>query len=145
MKFEITRSLVVCVAAALVGCQTAPLSFLDGQPQTRTDTSLYPLKVVSVDGSIQFHNPVQVAPGPRWLTLEAVPGAGARNGVQRSYVFKVEPCTRYYLAAQRTSPMATDWSLIIESKESVTGCNPELELKNASAVAPAPAASSGSK
>lgn len=115
----------------LAGCQTAPLSFLDGQPLTQADTSLYPVQVVSVDGRIQFRNPVQVAPGPRWLTLEAAPGAGARTGVQRSFVFKVEPCTRYRLAARRTSPMASDWSLVIDSKETVTSCDPATELRNA--------------
>lgn len=135
------RWAAIGLLVTLAGCQTAPLSFVDGQPLTRSDTSLYPVQVVSVDGKVQFRNPVQLAPGPRWLTLEAAPGSGARTGVQRSFVFKMEPCTRYYLAARRASPMATDWSLVVDAKDTVTACDPALELKNAAATTPELAAS----
>jgi hypothetical protein len=127
------KHLLALSALALGGCQTAPLSFLDGKPLTRIDTSLYAVTVVSVDGTIQFHNPVQVAPGLRRLTLEAAPASGARRSVQKAVDFKVEPCTWYYLAAQRSSPMAADWTLVVDSKETVAGCKPELELSKAGA------------
>lgn len=92
-------------------------------------TSYYPVRVVSVDGSIQFHNPVQVAQGSHWLVLEAAPSASARRTVQRSFVFATAPCTRYYLAASRESPVAAEWELVVALKETVSGCNAEEELK----------------
>ncbi len=132
-------------AIFLIGCQSAPRSFLDGKPLTRIDSSLYPIQVVSVDAIIQFQNPVQVTPGLRQLTLEAAPGKGARGGIQRTYEFMVEPCTWYYLAARRSSPMASDWSLVVDSKETLAKCKPDLESKNTNPVAPETQGSLGSK
>lgn len=130
----------------LAGCAAAPLSFVEGVPQTRADTSLYPVRVVSVDGSMNFGGPekrVQLAPGPRWLVLEAAQGQGARKVVQKAFAFKVEPCTHYFFAARRASPMDTDWSLVVERKEPVSGCNVEEELKKAGQTAGASGAAAG--
>ncbi|MBI3716938.1 MAG: hypothetical protein HY255_13180, partial [Betaproteobacteria bacterium] len=92
-------------------------------------TNHYPIRIVSVDGDIQFRNPVQLAPGPHSLVLEAAPGDGARGTTQRSFAFKVEPCARYFLAAARSSPVAADWKLVVVSRERVAGCIDEEELK----------------
>ena len=125
--------------SSLLGCAvTAPLSFVEGMPLTRPDSTLYPVRVVSIDGELVFKRPSQaihVAPGPRWMTLEAAPGTGARRSIQKRYALKVEPCTRYVLAAKRDSPMAADWSLVVDAKEVVVGCNAEEELKKAGMVA----------
>lgn len=107
------------------------MSFLHGQPKTVTDVQLYPVRVVSVDGAMQFHSPVQVEPGPRLLVLEAAPSGSARRTEMQTFAMRVEPCTRYYLAARRTSPMAAGWQLVVDAKETVAGCDPEAELKKA--------------
>jgi len=140
---------LLAVTLGLAGCGSAPLSFVEGMPQTRADGTLYPVRVVSVDGAIEFGGPakpVQLSPGPRWLVLEAAPGQGARSGVQKSFVFKVEPCTHYVLAARRHSPMDADWSLVVDRKEPVQACNANDELAKAKqsdgATRAAPSASS---
>jgi len=46
-------------------------------------------------------------------------------------MIKVEPCTSYYYGARRATPMDADWSLVLDRKEPVAGCNPEDELKKA--------------
>jgi hypothetical protein len=134
----------ICVLV-LSGCASAPLSYIEGVPQTRSDSTLYPVRVISVDGNIQFGNkPVQVSPGPRWMVFEAATGQGNRT-VQKSFVLKVEPCSRYFFAAKKSSSLASDWSLIVDKKEEVAGCNVEEELKKAGmapgAASVAPAAS----
>ena len=119
------------LVAALAGCATAPLSYLDGHLLDRSTLNRYPVRIVSVDGQIEFHNPVQVAPGQRWVVVEAAPGSGANLLTQQSFVLKVEPCTRYYLAADRPSPLLSEWRLVIERTEPVGSCNPEEEMKKA--------------
>lgn len=133
----------------LAGCASAPLSFVEGMPLTQADPSLYPVRVVSIDGSQQFSKPstpIQLFPGQRWLVLEAAPGKSARRVVQKSYALKVEPCTRYVFAARRASPMDSDWSLVVDRTEPVSGCNAEEELRKAAQEngATGPAAAAGS-
>jgi hypothetical protein len=113
----------------LSACETAPLSYLDGRPKTTTDPLLFPVRVVSVDGGINFQNPVQVAPGPRWVVLEAAASGSARGTTQQTFVMRVEPCTRYHLAAKRNSPAEATWQVVVDSKETVPGCDPAEEMK----------------
>ena len=133
---NIAKAILVSVAA-LAGCaSTAPLSFIEGVPWTRTDTTLYPVRVVSIDGHIEFEGPakpVMVSPGVRSLVLEPAPGESVRQHVQKPYAMRVEPCTHYYLAARKDSPIASDWTLEVDRKEPVPGCNPQEELKKAGA------------
>lgn len=129
---------VAACTLALAGCASAPMSFVDAMPTPRTDTSLYPVRVVSVDGSTQFggfDRPVQLYPGTRRLVLEAAPGRSAKGSVQKSFVLQIEPCKRYYLAAKRQSPMDADWSLVEGQKDPVAGCDVKDELRKAELVA----------
>lgn len=123
-----------CALLLVAGCSSAPLSFIEGDLQTRTDRTLYPVRVVSLDRLILFKepgDPVAVSPGPRSLVLEAEDGKGARGSAQKAYMLKIEPCTRYFLAARRDNAMRYDWELVIERTEPVGGCNPDDELKKA--------------
>lgn len=116
----------------LSGCASAPLSTIDGQPFTKTDPHLYPLHVIAVDGHGNFdRSPVQIAPGPHSLTLAAKPGKTALGMVEKTFAFKIEPCTSYHFAARRESPMQSDWELVVESKDPVVGCNADEEYKKA--------------
>jgi hypothetical protein len=121
----------VVLAAALAACGTAPLSYLDGHLLDRSTLNRYPVRIVSVDGQIEFRNPVQVAPGEHWVVVEAAPGGGVRLQSQQSFVLKVEPCTRYYLAADRRSPLLEEWQLVVERTEPVGSCDPQEEMKKA--------------
>lgn len=131
MSHPAIRRLPLLTLSLLAACESAPLSFLDGRPKTATDPLLYPVRVVSVDGSIQFSNPVQVEPGPRWLVLEAAPSGSARGTTQQTFVMRVEPCTRYYLGARRTSSMEATWQVVIDDQERVAGCDAEAERRKA--------------
>ena len=131
MRLHLRTALAATAAAALAACATAPLSYLDGHLLDRATLNRYGVRIVSVDGQIMLTNPVQVAPGPHHLVIEARPGEGARVPVQQSFVLKVEPCTRYYLAADRRSPLLSDWQLVVERTEPVGSCDPQEELKKA--------------
>ncbi|WP_290359655.1 hypothetical protein [Roseateles violae] len=128
----------------LAACASAPQSYIEGVPLTRTDPTLYPVRVVSIDEQIQFARPgtpVQLAPGLRWVVLEAEGGKSARQVVQKSFALKIAPCSRYFFAARRDSPMDADWTLVEDRREPVAPCNVEEELRKAGPAAAAAAAS----
>ncbi len=131
------RSLAAAAMAALLlsACGTAPLSFLDGrlQPSSRLQFYTYSVRVISIDGDFSLQNPRAVGPGLHTLVVTAAPGRGARDVGQQAFAFNVEPCTRYYLAAKRSSPMSPNWDLAVEEKEPVGGCDPEKELAKSKA------------
>lgn len=119
------------VSVALSACGTAPLSFVHGELQGPTPQLLYPVHIVSVDARIQFDKKVQLAPGLHELVLQAYPSQAARGSPQKRVVMAVEPCTRYFLAAQRQSPLDAEWTLIETAKEAVVGCDKDEEIRKA--------------
>jgi hypothetical protein len=131
---RLCATLGAAAACALAGCSAAPLSFIEGDLQTHTDLTLYPVRVVSVDRQIRFNRPRQpiaLAPGSHSLVLQAVGGRGARGSAQKTHVLNVQPCTRYYLAARRDNPMLYEWDLVVEREEPVGACDAGQELKKA--------------
>lgn len=125
--------------SSLSGCGSAPLSFIETTPRMHlTSSHLYPIRIQSVDGSIQFQRNIQLTAGPHELVIYALGGKGARSDIAKTVTLNIAACTRYYFLAERETPMSHDWKLIEESRERVAGCDPETELKKS-------ALSSGSK
>lgn len=125
----------------------SPQSYLDGDPQTRTDTHLYPVRIVGVDGVTPHGNPVAVTPGAHWVEIQAPPADSMSRGrisKSQTFVLKIEPCARYFFGAHKDSPLADKWKLVVDKVEIVKGCDPDEELRkfpDPSQVAPkAPAA-----
>ena len=133
MKTFLMRILVLSCLVSLSACSMlakAPLSYLEAKPDSAIhSSSQFPVRVVSVDGSIQFSMPVQIAPGERDLVLEAMSSRSAFGSRQKNVRLKIAPCTRYFLLAQRDSPMQADWQLTIHSTEIVSACDPAEELQ----------------
>ena len=118
--------------ATLAGCGTAPLSFVnDRQVYHRAVLHRYPVVLIAVDGVYTSFHPVPIAPGTHLLTVDAAPVAGFTLPVQKKVSLTIEPCTRYYIAAQRESPLQQDWQLVVEETFAVGGCDPAKELEKA--------------
>lgn len=117
--------------SAALGAFT-PQSYLDGNPRTKTDTQLYPVRVVAVDGVRPHENPIAVTPGPHWLEIQAGAGEASsptRTSKPHTYVLRIEPCTRYFFGAHKESPLLDKWKLVVDQVEIVKGCDPAEELK----------------
>lgn len=130
MKFRHAAS---CLLPALLlsACGTAPLSVLENHPFHKTDFHREPLTIVAVNGHYTVERAPLVYPGVNTLILEARPVGGMRLPNQQTVAFEVEPCTRYYLAAERETSLSRDWKLVVDRKESVAGCSKEEELAKA--------------
>lgn len=122
----------VAITTTLAACGTAPLSFLnDRQVYYKAELHRYPVFVVAVDGKSSAIRPVPITVGEHVLTLDAQPVAGFSLPVQKVYPMTIAACTRYYIAAQRTSPLTQDWNLVVEQTWPVAGCDPAQELEKA--------------
>lgn len=125
------------LAASAAPCASDPQSYLDGNPQTKTDPHLYPVQVVGVDGVTPLHQPVAVTPGPHWLDIQTASGNSKRIPKPQTFVLKIEPCTYYYLGAHKDSALLDKWKLVVDQEETVKACDPAEEIRKAKA---APAA-----
>ncbi|MFZ6645535.1 hypothetical protein ACO0LO_07455 [Undibacterium sp. TJN25] len=134
-KTGLKLAIAVPAILAVAACGTAPLSYLDGrlQPVSRMENNTYSVRVISIDGDYSLQNPRPVGPGLHTLVVSAAPGRGARNVDPQTFTFAVEPCTRYFLGAKRSSKMAAGWDLSVEDKEAVSGCDPAKELAKSKA------------
>lgn len=120
----------LAAGALLAGCAAAPLSFIDSRPVELLKQDEYPVRIVSVDGRLNFQPDVQLDPGVRTLVLEAA-GPSPRDGLQKTYAFLVAPCTRYVFIASRETPLARDWKLGVQRRDPVPGCDPKKEAEKA--------------
>lgn len=122
-----SRAVLACSAAAAVvvssACASmAPVAQVSGKLQTRTAIDLLPVQIVSIDGRSYVGDPSSVEPGLRKLVLQAPPARGQRVGAQMTMELSIQPCTRYYLAARRSSPVLSAWDPIVERTEPLAPC-----------------------
>jgi hypothetical protein len=124
-----TRFLILSAcAAALAGCASAPLSYLESEPYFKANYRRYPVTIVSIDGDFSLQRTRPVFAGQHTLVVEAAPVAGFRVARQEAIAFKAQPCTRYYLAAERETSLSQEWKLVVDHTEPVAGCNRAEEI-----------------
>ena len=126
----------LALTALLAACGTAPLSFLyDHKVYYQAVLHRYPVFITSVDRQSTDIFPWPVTPGAHVVALNALPVAGFNLPVQKTYTMTIAPCTRYFLAAQRDTPLLQDWNLVVEHTEAVAGCDPQKEIQKAQVAA----------
>jgi hypothetical protein len=133
-RAKLALAFFASIVAATACVSTAPLSFVEGIPSTKTDPTLYPVRLVAIDSHMEFNRPdapAMISPGLHQLVLEASPSEGVHRHIQKTYSVAIAPCTHYFFAAKRNSPMEADWTLVVDRKEPVSGCDPKEELKKA--------------
>lgn len=130
------RRIVLFALATLLGaCATAdraPLSMLaDGQVYFRAVSHRSPVIVTRIDGQSNVFRTPLIDPGLHKVVFSAQDPALRTNDVSREYELRIAPCTRYYVAAQRSSALERDWRLVIEKSEPIGGCNAAAEVARA--------------
>ncbi len=111
-------------AAALSACAGLPAGYgqIDGHKYHVATIDTYPVKVIRIDDRDTLDNPAFVDPGSRKITVQGPPDGARRSGEQRTIDVNVMPCMRYYLVAQKSNPLMTDFSVKIDHQESIGGC-----------------------
>ena len=116
----------VAAASVLSACASADYHYsqLVGQRHFRTPIDTYPVSIVRVDGKDTALRPVLVEPGLRKVVVQGPPGGAGGPGEQREIALDVRPCTRYYLVAAKSNPLASDFAVRVDYQEPVGGCTP---------------------
>jgi len=110
------------IAHAARGGYAKPYALFEPQQQMQVaDTR--PAFVVKIDGSnVSIDSSDPVPPGMRTVVV-SIPGPkGMSNPRRATLTIDAKPCTRYYLAARRSSPTARDWSAFIAGSEPIGEC-----------------------
>ena len=107
---------------ALVGCATAPFSYIDGNRYFKTDYHAYSVIVLDVDGRSDTRNPVMVDPGRKVIRVQGPPASGFAYGETRTLTLDVKPCTRYYLKAVKKNNLEQDFEPQVDYVEPIAGC-----------------------
>lgn len=122
-KLPVAAVAALLVAALLVAaCASPSFSYLDGRRWHRAQLNTYDAIILSVDGKHYTATPVMVDPGQRKIVVQAPPAAGFHYGESRTFDLNVEPCTRYYIAARKASPLAQDFEPYVDYQEPIAGC-----------------------
>ena len=127
-----TAIAVLLSAIVITGCaSTTHLSYVQRGPRAPLADGLLPVVILSVDGSTQFNRRIALTPGTRVFVLQAV--SADRIGLTQPVLaaMRIEPCTEYWFVARPLNPVDTDWELVIEAKEPVSGCDPDDAWKKA--------------
>ncbi len=116
---------LVSICGQFAGCSTI-YSRIDGDFDVAT-TALndYPVKIVAIDGAFQISQSAPVEPGTHSLILASRKPTHFHIREQKAFPIKVEPCTRYYLAARHASKLTEDFEMIVRRAEPISGCDLE--------------------
>ena len=122
-----SRALVVGTTALLVSAGASAdyhYSQLVGKRYYRAPIDTYSVSIVRVDGQNSSLRPALIEPGPHNVEVQGPPGGRGGIGEVRTFALDVAPCTRYYLVAQKTNTLATDFKVRVDFQEPVAGCTP---------------------
>jgi len=132
---------VMAVTSVVAACASADYHYsqLSGVRYYRVPIDTYPVSIIRVDGkdvmagslrrvpdlADPYQRPVPlVDPGLRQVTVQGPPGGTGGIGQQRTVPLEIAPCTRYYLVAVKSTPLANDFTVRADHQEPVSGCTP---------------------
>jgi len=122
---------VLPLAAVLAACAGLPQPFsqLDGHRYYRAPIDTYAVQIIRVDDRDTLDSPVFVEPGLRKVTVQGLSNGVQRFGEQRVIDLNVAPCTRYYLVAQKSNRLQSDFTVKVDYQESIGGCSSAVASK----------------
>ena len=117
-----TAVCLVPQTATAKGAYSEPYALFEPQRQMQAaDTR--PAFVVKIDGrDVSIDRSEPVPPGMRTIVV-SIPGSkGMSNPGRATVTVDAKACTRYYLAARRSSRTSRDWSAFIAASEPIGEC-----------------------
>ena len=132
---------VLAVTTIVAACASTDYHYsqLSGARYYRVPIDTYPVSIIRVDGvdvmagslrrvpdlSDPYQRPVSlVDAGLRQVTVQGPPGGTGGVGELRTVPLEIAPCTRYYLVAVKSTPLANDFTVRIDHQEPISGCTP---------------------
>jgi hypothetical protein len=118
----LTTSCALLGGCAAGGQYSEPYALFEPEQRMRVaDTR--PAFIMKIDGrNIEMGRNDPVKPGTRSVEV-SIPGPPGMSESDRDTLsVDAKPCTRYYLAAKRSSPTARDWRAFISTSEPIGEC-----------------------
>lgn len=116
---------ILLLAVLGAGCATDPanISYLYGEKYHRANTHTFATSITAIDGhsTMPRSEPILVEPGRHLIRLVTAPAAGFRFPEVRELDLVVEPCTRYYIVAERDNRLQQNWRPVIDHVEVADG------------------------
>jgi hypothetical protein len=113
----------VLTLAALAGCASEPLSYLDGVRFNRVEINTFDTLIVSVDGkSYPFNYRIPVTAGRHHIVFQTRPADGFAFSPDRAMDIDIEPCTEYWFEAKKLNPLEQDYLPRVNYKIHIPGC-----------------------
>ena len=120
------RAALILGAVAMAACASSDYHYsqLVGSRYYRVPIDTYEVTITRVDGKDSSLRPALVEPGLHKVLVQGPRGGGANWGEFREIALDVRPCTRYYLVAVKSNPLASDFAVRVDYEEPVGGCTP---------------------
>ena len=101
---------------------SAPYALFEPERRSATEDTR-PAFILKIDGrNVSIDRSDPVPPGKRVVDV-SIPGPRAMSNPERATLtVDAKPCTRYYLAARRSSRTASDWSAFVAAAEPIGEC-----------------------
>lgn len=135
--FRTAAALTAACALAACASNDYHYSQLSGTRYHRVPIDTYAVSILRVDGQESLAGTLArrvenrdgysrpyalVDPGLRQVTVQGPPGGAGGVGETRTVPLEIAPCTRYYLVAVKTNPLASDFTVRVDYQEPVSGC-----------------------
>ena len=134
MKGRISNAVVwIGIAVALpaaAGPWDQPYVLFEGEKASQTrDTQ--PARIIAIDGvQVRTGRTEPVAPGMRKVEVSLPGKKGMSNPIRETMEIDAKACTRYRLAAKRSSRTDDDWKAFIAQEESIGECKKKFAAKS---------------
>lgn len=134
MKLKI--ALLPLALIVLAGCAAVPAedryqkgvsSYVTGAVYYKANSNVYPVRIDAIDGESNVAAWALVQPGMHTFRLIGPPPPGLNNGPIKEAQLEIKPCTRYWIAAYKTSEMQNDFHPVIDYQEPLAGCTPAAQ------------------
>lgn len=114
---------LVLVLAALAGCSSEPLSYLDGPRFSRAEINTFDTLIVSVDGkSYPMNYKIPVTAGWHHIVFQTRPADGFAFSPDRALDVEIQPCTEYWFEAKKLNRLQQDFQPRVNYWIHIPGC-----------------------
>lgn len=108
-------------ACASGGSSSQPYAIIQAQPIALTET-MAPAYVMAIDGlNRALRNDLPVNPGTRKVDV-SIQTTGGGDPPRDTLTIEAKPCTRYLLAAKRSSATSRDWRAFVAEERPIEEC-----------------------
>ena len=112
-------------ALLLGGCANSPYAVIDGTQSKISDLNNYNVKIVSIDGKMQFgKHKKNVKPGFHYINVVTTKKIRSKSTEVQMFPVNAKECMRYVVSAQHKNGSADEWEVKLLREVPIPSCTP---------------------